>query len=277
VTVIDTPPATPTEDGQRSPGGDAQLLFQEAKQRRRRRWLASGIVSLVLVAVLGATFGLVLGRGGGGSLKPAAIPASAIGAGHPEVHFTLRPALCYAPAFALAPGQTPTTGPLPPCAASSALTASNLDVSPQAGNVNGYTSDESIHEDPQFATYPSTPSVDASNSASVLLPGASAAGSGRYVLGPAALTNAAIKSASAQINNGQWSVNLVLTPTGSSEWNASAMQEFHAIIGIDINGRVISAPILQPTQSSFTPFNGQMQISGSFTAAQAKTLASELT
>jgi preprotein translocase subunit SecD len=50
----------------------------------------------------------------------------------------------------------------------------------------------------------------------------------------------------------------------------------HAIIGIEIGGKVVSAPIMQPTQSSFSSFNGQMQISGSFNEKQAKALAAEL-
>jgi preprotein translocase subunit SecD len=39
---------------------------------------------------------------------------------------------------------------------------------------------------------------------------------------------------------------------------------------------VISAPITQPSQATFTSFNGQVQISGSFTQSQAQTLATEL-
>ena len=39
---------------------------------------------------------------------------------------------------------------------------------------------------------------------------------------------------------------------------------------------MISAPITQPIQTAFTSFNGQVQISGSFTEDQAKTLATEL-
>jgi len=39
---------------------------------------------------------------------------------------------------------------------------------------------------------------------------------------------------------------------------------------------VVSAPITQPTQPSFTSFYGQVQISGAFTQQQAKTIAAEL-
>ena len=268
MTVIDAPPQAASDD--------AQLLFREAKQRRRRRWLLSGIVSLVVLAALGLTIASAAGRGGGGSPRPAPIPASLAGAGHPSASLSIRPVLCYAPPFALSPGQAPSTGTLPVCSASSALTASNLAVTPNANNVNGYTSNTNAHADPQFATYPSTSSADATTGATVLLPGAPGAGSSRYVLGPAGVTNAAVKSASAHLANGVWTINLDLTRTGSAQWDAMAHAQFHQIIGVDVNGQVISAPIIQPTQTTFTPFNGQVQISGSFTGGQAKKLASEL-
>jgi preprotein translocase subunit SecD len=96
------------------------------------------------------------------------------------------------------------------------------------------------------------------------------------VLGPAALTQNGVKSASATVNNGQWAVNLVLTAQGSTEWDALTQQQFHQIIGVVLNGKVISAPITQPTQDAWTSFNGQLQISGSFTQRQAKAIAGDL-
>ncbi len=188
-----------------------------------------------------------------------------------------RPALCYAPPFSVAKGKKASTGPLPTCTPSTQLTAANLQVTPNSSNVNGYTSNTNIQADPTFATYRSTSSLSDNKNDTVLLPGTAAEGSGRYVLGPAPLTGTAVKSASAQLNNGQWTVNLVLTGPGSTAWDALAKQQFHAIIAIDLDGQVISAPITQPTQSAFTPFNGQVQISGSFTENEAKTLATEFT
>ncbi len=188
-----------------------------------------------------------------------------------------RPALCYAPAFSVAKGKTPSTGALPTCSAATQLTKANLQVTPDSSNVNGYTQNSNISEDPAFETYKSTPALSDNKNDTVLLPGTAAEGSGRYVLGPAQMTGTAVKSASAQLNNGQWAVNLVLTGPGSTTWDNLAQQQFHAIIGIDLDGQVISAPITQPTQQSFTPFNGQVQISGSFTEDEAKTLATEFT
>jgi len=182
-----------------------------------------------------------------------------------------RPALCYAPALALAKGQAPLTAPLPPCATASQLTAASLQVNTSTGQATA-----SPQPDPQFAAYASTSPENDGKTDTVLLPGLPGQGTTRYVLGPAGLTGSQIKSASAQVNNGQWSVNLVLTSQGATAWDTLAQQQFHAIIGIDLDGQVISAPLTQPSQQSFTSFAGQVQISGSFTEDQAKTLATEL-
>ncbi len=189
-----------------------------------------------------------------------------------------RPALCYAPALTLAKGKAPTTGPLPSCAATSALTEANLQVTPDSSSVSGYTYNTNIPPDGQFATYASTPSSKDAKNDTVLLP-ASAGNQGppRYVVGPAELTGTAVKSASAQLDNGQWAVDLNLTAAGATKWNTFAQAQFHEIIAIDLDGQIISAPITQPSQSSFTSFGNSVQISGSFTENQAKTLATQFT
>lgn len=188
-----------------------------------------------------------------------------------------RPALCYTPALTLAKGKKATTGPLPTCAAATQLTATNLQVTPDSSSDQGYTSNDNIEPDSQFATYQNTPSLQDNKNETVLLPGTAAEGSGRYVLGPAGMTGTAVKSANASLNNGQWAVNLNLTGPGSAQWDLLSKQQFHAIIGIDLDGQVISAPITQPTQSAWSSFNGQVQISGSFTENEAKTLATDFT
>jgi preprotein translocase subunit SecD len=186
-----------------------------------------------------------------------------------------RAALCYADPFALAKGQAKPTTPLPTsCAATSQLTAANLGVTPSSANVNGYTGPNNVAPDPQFTPYPST--VSDNKDQTVLLPGTGSSASGRYVLAPASLTGTAIKSASAQLNSGQWAVNLTLSSEGLTAWNTLAQAQFHAIIAIDLDGQVISAPITQPSQTAFTPFTSAISISGGFTEDQAKTLATEL-
>jgi preprotein translocase subunit SecD len=183
-----------------------------------------------------------------------------------------RPALCYAAPHQVAKGQAPATGALPQCSAASALTAANLAVNTSTGQATG-----NPQPDAQFAPYPSTTSAADVKGATVLLPGLPGQGTTRYVLGPAGLTGAQIKSANASVTStGVWTVNLNLTPTGATQWDALAQQQFHAIIGIDLDAQVISAPITLPSQAGFTSFGGTVQISGSFSEAQAKALATEL-
>ncbi len=269
MTLVDRPRTVPETD-------DAQLLFQEAKQRRKRRWLISGITTLVLLVLIVVTLGLTSGGGGGRLPTPVGVPVSAGGTAYPAVNLSFRPVLCYAPPLTLAVGQAASTGALPACSASTELTTSNLQVTPNSGNVNGYSNNTNIPADPQFATYPSTPTDEANQDDVVLLPGVAAEGSGRYVRGPAALTQRGVISSSARVINGLWTIDLVLTPAGSTAWDALTRQQFHQLIGIDLNGRVISAPITQPVQASWTSFDGRVQISGAFTGHQARAIAAEL-
>jgi preprotein translocase subunit SecD len=183
-----------------------------------------------------------------------------------------RPALCYAPDYNVPKGQVSNTGALPTCASSSELSAANLAVNTSTGQAT-----QNPPVDTQFTTYPSTTALNDTKSSTVLLPGLPGQVNGRYVLGPAQVTGSQIKSASASLDQaGQWTVNITFNSAGASAWDTLAQQQFHAIIGIDLDAQVISAPITQPSQSSFTSFGGQVQISGSFTEDQAKSLATEL-
>ena len=97
------------------------------------------------------------------------------------------------------------------------------------------------------------------------------------MLGPAQVTGAEIKSANASLSStGQWTVNINFNSQGATAWDTLAQEQFHAIIGIDLDGQVISAPITQPGQTAFSSFGGKVQISGTFTQDQAQTLATEL-
>jgi SecD/SecF fusion protein len=73
-----------------------------------------------------------------------------------------------------------------------------------------------------------------------------------------------------------WTVDLTLTPEGSVLWDQAASKSFHAMVGIDLDGTVISAPLIQPSNTTFVSFGGQLQMSGNFTATQAKGIAAVL-
>jgi hypothetical protein len=251
---------------------EAQLLFQEARQRRRQRRLTAGITAVVLVVILVLTllvFG-ISGRGAPASSARSAPPTGAIAASASASAFSIRPVLCYAPAYAGAgtPGTTG-SGSLPNCAPAFALTSSNLDVTPGSGPFTVKT----IGPDPQLARIPSTPRAGDTPGSTVLLPGDGATGPPRYVLAPAALTAADIRSAHAQRVDGIWTVDIGLTGRGSALWDRLNATQFHALIGFAWNGHVVSAAIVDPTQTFFRSFDGRGQIAGGITQHEAKAMA----
>jgi preprotein translocase subunit SecD len=180
------------------------------------------------------------------------------------------------------PAEKPVSGDktLPACGAQYATTLANLAVTPNS-SVQGYSSNNP-QPDPAFAQYTNT-STDVKNypNRTVLLPSLPAAGSStkgslRYVLGPEQMTGAAIGSAQAQESQtGQWEVNYTLRgAAGSALWDKVAEENFHLLLGIELDGIVQSAPLIQPTQDTFTSFDGQGTISGgNMTEADAKSLA----
>jgi preprotein translocase subunit SecD len=144
----------------------------------------------------------------------------------------------------------------------------------------GYSSNlGSIAPDSQYADYPST-SVEKPGypTSTVLLPGLSdACGSAslRCVLGPSEMSGHAIGSAQATQNQtGAWVVDYSLAGSANSAlWDKVAQENFHQLLGIELDGIVYSAPIIQPTQSAFTSFDGQGEISGDLTQEDAQNLA----
>jgi preprotein translocase subunit SecD len=100
-----------------------------------------------------------------------------------------------------------------------------------------------------------------------------------YSAGPAGASGLVFSNdASAEINNGTWSVvvGLLSGSAGEDIWNALSTRCFNkdetcptGQIAIVLDGEVISAPVVQ--QAVFT--GGNVQISGSFTEAEARDLA----
>jgi preprotein translocase subunit SecD len=159
------------------------------------------------------------------------------------------------------------TNPMPACGAQYATTEANLNVNPSTGG------SASILPDPTFNDIASTkPANDLPND-TVLLPLLGQPGV-RYVLGKSEMTGHSIKKAVAQEDQaGAWVVNYTLTSTGSPLWDKVADENFHQLLAIELDGVVQSAPLIQPSQAAFSSFDGQGEISGSFTQASAQTLA----
>jgi len=164
------------------------------------------------------------------------------------------------------------TGTLPACGSQYLMSAANLAVTPNSNAISGFDSNN-IAPDPKFTNIASTTSQNDLPGQNVILPVLGHPGL-RYLLGPSEMTGQSIGKAIAQQDTaGAWVVNYTLTSAGSPLWDQVAQRNFHQLLAIELDGVVQSAPIIQPTQSTFTSFAGTGQISGSFTESSAKNLA----
>lgn len=263
-TEVKEPPATPTE-----------VLIPEARRHQRGRYVRLGIIlaaSALLTAAVSASAVALFGGASGGKTEPET-SATALASATAHVYF--RPVLCTAPPY-VAAGPNPPASGSPACSASSVLSAENLSVEPMGSSPSGFTS-ANVAPDTGLASVRSTrPSADRA-SATVLLPalGGSCYAKGyRCVLGPAEMTGSSIASATAKhVQRGAWFVDYATTARGSQLWDKVAEENFHEQLAVEVNGVVYSAPLMQPTQSSFTSFDGRGEIGGSLTKTQAMHLA----
>ncbi len=196
--------------------------------------------------------------------------------------FSLRPVLCGAPAYRaqstpLVSGTTSPAGSSSACEARYATTASNLDVNTTTGQPSN-----TIGPDPIFASSPSTTAHDEEAASSALLPADPATGAQQYprfVLGAVQFNNsdvnADIASVAAQFDQADhiWDVDITLTTSGAKVWNAVALLNFHSFIAAELDGEVLSAPLIEPNESTFSSFGVQMVITGNFTEKEAKNTA----
>ena len=141
----------------------------------------------------------------------------------------------------------------------------------------------SVEPDPALSAYSTTkPAQDAASpNASALLPvlNSGVGATQRYLVGPTLLTLSS-KVASATVVHaplaGGWIINVRLNPNESQLWDQVAAEYFHGQLAIDLNGVIVEAPLIQPDNSSFSSFDGQMQLlavtkSGAYDLAAALT------
>jgi preprotein translocase subunit SecD len=99
----------------------------------------------------------------------------------------------------------------------------------------------------------------------------------RYVLGPAVMTSRSIASATAtKLRDGQWVVDWTTTTAGRSVWDRVARSSFHQLLAMDVGGVVVSAPIIEPAQVTFTSFQGRGEVSGNWGEAEAQRIAAAM-
>ncbi|MGH9019282.1 MAG: SecDF P1 head subdomain-containing protein, partial [Acidimicrobiales bacterium] len=203
---------------------------------------------------------------GGGRLPVTTADLAAVG------QLEIRPVLCLSAPYTAAQSAPSGTAVPAGCPAPYSLKSALL-VNTSTGTANL----QSIPLDPTLAAIAtSTPAYDQSHPASPVLLALTGAGGERNLLGPSAMDGSSVASASAVFESPQWVVDVTLTPAGAVRWDAVAQRNFHRVVAFDVDGQILSAPIVQPAQTAFASFDGKVQISGSFSASAAETLAAEL-
>jgi preprotein translocase subunit SecD len=186
-----------------------------------------------------------------------------------------RPVLCEAPIRRSVAGRG-TTAPssIPVCASPYRFSSTNLQ---GPNNVFKFP-----NIDPLYSSYSTTLPADDSPNRVVIMSSNGQMPSPRIVLGPAEVlydgktqlvTGTIIKSAYAQLDssNNQWQVVFEMTGIGTKLFNVDASLYFGTPLADDLDGTIISAPILEA--ASF-PASGQ--VSGNFSKESAEALAAEL-
>jgi SecD-like export protein len=254
----------------------AEVLIPEARAHQRQRYTRAGVVLVVTALVLAALIAAAValwGDAAGGKSQSSPPPAGAAGGFAGRVDF--RPVLCLVPPYSPGAPAPVTPGALS-CSAASSMTAQNLNVKLTNSSPVGFNSNN-VPVDSALAGAPSTkPSAD-DPAATVLLPvvGPQRPGAVRYLLGPAQMTSASVASARlTETSYRNWQVDF--TTKNGALWDKVTQENFHQELGIELNGVVYSAPLIEPQTSSFYSFEGKGEISGNLTKAQAVRLAAAL-
>jgi hypothetical protein len=248
----------------------AEVLIREAKDRQRQRYRRSALWAGLVALVVGGLIALLVTTtsSGSGTLRAASRPSVVVAGRGPVL---IRPVLCFA--YPYAANASRQAGTLPSCGAPYELTESALDIMPMS-DPQGYSSNN-ILPDPSLAGYPSS-TRDVPGHDALLGAFGHRTGAERYLLGPSELKLSAanVRSIAARQDHlGAWIVTIHLSSAGAAIWDRVVQENFHQLLAIDMGGKVVSAPVIEPAQSSYTSFKGEMQVSGSLTGSEARAVA----
>ncbi len=113
------------------------------------------------------------------------------------------------------------------------------------------------------------PAAVSTDEADGLTPGADGT---RYRLGTRLNTTNIVADASANVSgDGMWTVSVTFTEAGAIEFDAIAAKLYQQRLAIATDGKVLSAPTLQERR-----FGGRAEISGNFSADEARSLSAAL-
>ena len=183
----------------------------------------------------------------------ALVGAAPVGAARAPVLLEFRPVIAPVPSVAATPT---TTAPVDLAAAKAAIAACD---------------DAAVA---QLTVIPTTTAAASEPDACVVFPDRGGKRAARYYLGPAGLTGRGLRTAKMEFVAGQgWAVKVDLTRAGAKAWDALAREQFHRQVAISVQGYVVSAPQIQPSEEKFTSFDGTAVISGNFSEKEANEIA----
>ena len=172
------------------------------------------------------------------------------------------------------------TNPLPTTCSGPQYSASTA--TPSDASATGFTT-PTTDPDPALSAYATTTAAQDATSPNVsaLLPVLNS-GTGaiqRYLVGPTLLTLSSRVASATVVHapmSGGWMINVRLNAKESQLWDEVAARYFHRQLAIDLNGVIVEAPLIQPSNSSFSSFDGQMNLLAA-TKSGAYDLAAALT
>jgi hypothetical protein len=191
-----------------------------------------------------------------------------------QARMLVRPVECAAPAYQVESAESQLTAPRLQCAPAYGLTAADLQVDTMTGLPG-----KDIGPDPGLAGIEDTRPAEDFASRTVILPAGPNSGfSGeRLVLGPSSFDNSDIASANAQAEGGYWAIEIALTSKGSQEFDSLSQRQFHAYIAFDLDSTLVSVPLVQPTQSTYSTSSGTFEFATGHDEAETTAIADDLT
>ena len=199
---------------------------------------------------VGLTIGLLVGQGGSSSPRPVApTPRTFYGGFRTGSFFQYSPGALLRTVLLTvtrwSPSDRSTSGVRPIHSTDTIKSAGG----PLRAGCQRLLLNSNIDADSQFTSYPSTASSNSKLHQDVLLPGTPGEGGRPLCSRPRRPHPQRNRTCPCDIQQWAMGIRSFLTPRGRLSLTDLAEQQFHAILGVVINGQVVSAPITQPTQS----------------------------
>ena len=220
--------------------------------------MAAVIAVAVLLALLFAGLSTAGTRGRPASSAP--VGAGAHAAGGAGVPALVRPVLCFTRGAGPAPA--PVASLPGSCPAPYAVTANSVQPLPPASGAGGTYRVHVVPDDPALGGVATSAHDVASHV--VLLPFADPA-RGRLLLGPAVLALSKSTVRTVRVGPGPnetWTVRLALSPGASVQLDRVAFRYFHTYLAVDVGGRVVGDPLIEPAQVRFSSLEGHLDLVG---------------